>query len=105
MEDHAQTAEDIGNMRSEMERLLKRNQLLEYKMKKIEREEHNLSKKVDLDDKLALKKLVVMLKMKNDQFKSRGPVARQGGVDNDDMVTNLVEKVNKLNEEKEDLER
>lgn len=89
-----------------MEKLLKRNQLLEYKMKKIEREEHNLSKKVDLDDKLALKKLVVMLKMKNDQFKSRGaPIARQGGVDNDDMVTNLIEKVNRLNEEKEDLER
>jgi hypothetical protein len=28
-----------------------------------------------------------------------------GAVDNDDMVTNLIDKVNKLNQEKEDLER
>lgn len=74
MEDHAQTAEDIGNMRLEMERLRERNELLEYKMRKIQKEEQSLSKKVDLDDKLALKKLVVMLKMKNDKLKNQGPV-------------------------------
>lgn len=76
LEDHAQTAEDIGNMRTEMERLRNRNELLEYKMKKIQKEEQNLSKKVDLDDKLALKKLVVMLKMKNDQLKNHAPLQK-----------------------------
>jgi predicted nuclease with TOPRIM domain len=70
LEDHEQTAEEIGNMRKEMERLKERNELLEYRMRKIQKEEQNLSKKVDLDDKLALKKLVVMLKMKNDQMKN-----------------------------------
>lgn len=63
-------------MRLEMERLRERNELLEYKMKKILKEEQSLSKKVDLDDKLALKKLVVMLKMKNDQLRSQAPVQK-----------------------------
>lgn len=63
-------------MRLEMERLRERNELLEYKMKKILKEEQSLSKKVDLDDKLALKKLVVMLKMKNDQLRNQAPLQK-----------------------------
>jgi len=59
-------------MRREMEQLRERNEILEYRMKKIQREEQSLSKKVDLDDKLALKKLVVMLKMKNDEMRRNG---------------------------------
>lgn len=75
LDEHEQTAEEIGKMRQEMERLRDRNELLEYKMRKIQKEEQALSKKVDLDDKLALKKLVVMLKMKNDKIKHNGPVS------------------------------
>jgi DnaJ-domain-containing protein 1 len=72
LEDHAQTAEDVRNMREEMQQLRERNEILEYRMKKLHKEEQSLSKKVDLDDKLALKKLVVMLKMKNDELKRNG---------------------------------
>jgi predicted nuclease with TOPRIM domain len=77
LEEHEQTAKEVGNMRKEMERLRERNELLEYKMRKIQKEEQALSKKVDLDDKLALKKLVVMLKMKNDKIKHTGPTSHR----------------------------
>ena len=74
LEDHSQIAHDLEKMRLELLRLKRRNDLLEMKMRKIEKEEHLLSQKVDLDDKFALKKLVVMLKMRNDQLERRGPV-------------------------------
>ena len=72
LDDHAQTAQDVGKLHEEMMRLKERNELLEYKMRRIEKEEYSLSQNVDLDDKLALKKLVVMLKMKNDKMMQNG---------------------------------
>lgn len=69
--DHEETVRDVGNMRKEMMDLRERNHMLERHMKRIERDENMLKQKVDLDDKLALKKLVVMLKAKNDDLQKQ----------------------------------
>ena len=49
-----------------------RNDYLESKINRLDKEERLLSQKVDLDDKVALKKLVLMLKIKNDQLLREG---------------------------------
>lgn len=55
-------------MRTQLVNMRQRNKYLEAQLKRIERDENLLKQKVDLDDKLALKKLVVMLKAKNDHL-------------------------------------
>lgn len=71
MDDHEETVREIGNMRKEMMDMRERNNMLERHMKRIQRDENMLKQKVDLDDKLALKKLVVMLKAKNDDLQKQ----------------------------------
>ena len=97
-----------------MDLLRKEKEDLSAKLKRIEHEEKMIGHNIGFDDKLALKKLVVMLKIKNDRLKQK--ITKSGNTirltntnnskeDNDRIINNLVDKVNKLNEEKENLEK
>lgn len=62
---------EFEEMRIQMELLRKEKQVLEERVRRIEHEERMVHQNVDLEDKLALKKLVVMLKMKNDRLSGK----------------------------------
>lgn len=67
---------EFEQMRVQMEGLRRDKQALEERLKRIEQEERMMHQNVDLEDKLALKKLVVMLKMKNDRLSGKAQTGR-----------------------------
>ena len=63
--------QEFEEIRKKFIKLRKEKEDLEFKLKRIQQEEKMISTGVDLNDKLALKKLVVMLKIKNDRLKKK----------------------------------
>lgn len=69
--DESQIAKEFEDMHSKMERLRRENETLSSRIQHYAQEERMIQQNVDLKDRMALKKLVVMLKLKNDKLERK----------------------------------